>query len=105
MYITNTLDQTPNINSIIQKVNFWKPVLYNIIKYANYKTRKILYDSIILIVFRYCMENLIDAKVRLINILNVLLNKCMHRVIGIKLVICISNGYIAITKIHSQGFI
>jgi len=82
IYIKNTLDQTPNINSIIQKVNFRSLVLSNIIKYANYKTRKVLYERIILSVFCYCTENLIDAKVRHINILNVLLNKCVYWVIG-----------------------
>jgi len=84
MYIMNTLDQTPNINTIIQKVNFRSIVFANITKYASYKTRKILYESIILSVFRYCCENLIDEKARHINVLNVLFNKCAHRVIGFR---------------------
>ena len=84
IYITNTLDQTPNINTIIQKVIFRIEVLSNITKYASYKTRKILYESIVISVFRYCCENLIDTKYSHINVLNVLLSKWAHRVISFR---------------------
>ena len=84
MYVTNTLDQTPNINAITQKVNYRINVLSSIVKYSDHKTRKILYESIIISVFRYCCETLIDSRARNLNILNVLLSKCAHNVIGFR---------------------
>ena len=70
MYVTNTLDQTPNINAITQKVNYRINVLSSIVKYSDHKTRKILYESIIISVFRYCCETLIDSRAQNLNILN-----------------------------------
>ena len=55
IYITNALDNTANVNQIIQKVNFRINVLSKMIKFANTKTKKILYESIIISVFTYCL--------------------------------------------------
>ena len=83
VYFTSGLDQTPNMQNIIQKVNYRIYVLNNIIRFTNIKTRLILYNSLIISIFTYCLENLSDMRSNQLNILNVLLNKCSHKILGI----------------------
>ena len=45
VYITSGLDQTPNVNNIISKVNNRINILNKITKYTNIKTSLILYNS------------------------------------------------------------
>lgn len=84
IFITNNMDNTPNINHIIQKVNYRINILHKITKYTNLKTKLILYNSLVISVFNYCIENLISAKVHHHRKLNVLLNKCGHKILGIQ---------------------
>ena len=82
VYFTNTLDNTANVNQIIQKVNYRISVISKLTKYSNTKTNLLLYNSLILSIFKYCLENIINIKQTQINKLNVLLNKCANRIIG-----------------------
>ena len=82
VYFTNTLDNTANVNQIIQKVNYRISVISKLTKYSNTKTNLLLYNSLILSIFNYCLENIINIKQTQINKLNVLLNKCANRIIG-----------------------
>jgi len=84
IYVTETLDNSRNINSIIQKVNYRMNLIKRITKYTNIKTRKILYESNVISVFTYCIENFMGTDSRNINELQVLLNNIAHRVIGFR---------------------
>ena len=83
VYYTSGLDNTPNVNKIIQKVNFRILTLNKIIRYTNTKTSLILYNSLVISIFNYCLENLMNINKRQLNTLNVLLNKCSHQILGI----------------------
>ena len=84
IYYTNSLDNTPNVNMIIQKVNYRVKILSQVIKYTNIKTALILYNSLIISVYNYSLENLINISARQLNNLNVLLNKCTHNILGFR---------------------
>ena len=77
------MDQTPNINNVISKVNNTIQILNKITKFTNIKTSKILYNSLIMSIFSYCAYNMINPKKTQLNKLDVLLNKCTHRILGI----------------------
>ena len=47
IYITNDLDQTPNVNNIISKVNHRINILNKITRYTNTKTSLLLYHSMV----------------------------------------------------------
>ena len=83
IYITSGLDQTPNVNNIISKVNHRINILNKITKYTNIKTSLILYNSLVISVFSYCANNMINTNCKQLNKLNVLLNKCTHKILGI----------------------
>ena len=83
IYITSGLDQTPNVNNIISKVNHRTNILNKITKYTNIKTSLILYNSLVISVFSYCANNMINTNCKQLNKLNVLLNKCTHKILGI----------------------
>ena len=83
MYITSGLDQTPNVNNIISKVNHSINILNKITKYTNIKTSLILYNSLVISVFSYCANNMIKTNCKQLNKLNVLLNKWTHKIFGI----------------------
>ena len=51
IYITNSLDQTPNVNNVISKVSHRINILNKITKYTNIKTSLILYNSLVISVF------------------------------------------------------
>ena len=82
MFINSGLDNTANVNRIVQKVNNRINILDKVIKYTGIKTRKILYDSLILSVFNYCIEVNMSNNYYQNNKLYVLLNKCIHSVLG-----------------------
>ena len=83
IYYTSGLDQTPNVSNIIKKVNYRMSTLNKITYYTNTATSLILYNSIVVSVFRYCIENYMNLSQRNLDKLNVLLNKCSHRILGI----------------------
>ena len=83
VYITSGLHQTPNVNNIISKVNHRVNILNKITRYTNTKTSLILYNSLVISVFSYCASNMINANAKQLTKLNVLLNKCTHRILGI----------------------
>ena len=60
IYFTNSLDNTKNDNKIISKVNYCINILRKIIRYTNIKTSNILYKSLIVSIFTYCLPNLIN---------------------------------------------
>merc|ERR1711873_19393 len=78
IYIPSRLDQAPNVNNIISKVNHRINILNKITKYKNIKTSLILYNSLVISVFSYCSNNMINTNSKQLNKLNVLLNKCTH---------------------------
>ena len=83
VYITSGLHQTPNVNTIISKVNHRVNILNKITRFTNTKTSLILYNSLVISVFSYCASNMINANAKQLTKLNVLLNKCTHRILGI----------------------
>ena len=83
MYITSGLELTPNANNIISKVNHRINILNKLTKYTNIKTSLILYNSLVISVFSYCANNMINTNSKQLNKLNVLLNKCSHKILGI----------------------
>ena len=83
VYITSGLHQTPNVNNIISKVNHRVNILNKITRFTNTKTSLILYNSLVTSVFSYCASNMINANAKQLTKLNVLLNKCTHRILGI----------------------
>ena len=50
--------------------------------YTSFKVTKLLYESLVISTYTYCLENLINIKQPQINKLNVLLNKCTHKILG-----------------------
>ena len=82
MYFTAGLENAPNVSNIIQKVNYRMNVLKNITKYTNTKTSLILYNSLIISIFTYCIQNLMNINFSQLTKLYVLLNKCAHNVLG-----------------------
>ena len=83
VYITSGLHQTTNVNTIISKVNHRINILNKITRFTNTKTSLILYNSLVISVFSYCASNMINANAKQLTKLNVLLNKCTHRILGI----------------------
>merc|ERR1712115_415944 len=83
VYITSGLHQTPNVNTIISKVNHRVNILNKITRFTNTKTSLILYNSLVNSVFSYCANNMINTNTKQLNKLNVLLNKCSHKILGI----------------------
>ena len=82
VFITSGFDHTPNVNSIVSKVNYRVYVLQKIVKYTNTKTRIILYNSLIVSIFSYCANNLINLNRNQLNKLSVLYNKRAHNILG-----------------------
>ena len=80
VYITSGLHQTPNVNNIISKVNHRMNILNKVTKFTNTKTSLILYNSLVISVFSYCANNMINANSKQLTKLNVLLNKCTYRI-------------------------
>merc|ERR1711895_158322 len=70
IYITNGLDQTPNVNNIISKVNHRINILNKITRYTNTKTSLILYNSLVISVLSYCANNMINTNCKQLNKLN-----------------------------------
>ena len=83
IYITSGLDQTPNVNNIISKVNHRINILNKITKYTNIKTSLIPYNSLVISVFSYGTNNMINTNSKQLNKLNVLLNKCSQKILSI----------------------
>ena len=81
---TNNMDNMPNINHIIQKVNFCMNILNRITRYTNLKTKLILYNRCVINVFNYCIENLSSTKLHHHRKLNVLFNKYGHKILGLQ---------------------
>ena len=84
IFFNSGLDNTPNVTNIIKKVNYRMIVLNNIIKFTNIKTSLILYNSLVISVFNYCLSNIININVKQISNLNTLLMKCAHKILGFK---------------------
>ena len=82
VYFTNSLNNAPNVNNIISKVNYRISILNKITQYTNFKTSKLLYNSLVVSVFTYCLPNLNNINYLQLNKLYVLWNKCAHRVLG-----------------------
>ena len=80
VYITSGLHQTPNVNNIISKVNHRINILNKVAKFTNTKTSLIIYNSLVISVFSYCANNMINSNSKQLTKLNVLLNKCTHRI-------------------------
>ena len=55
IYYTCGLDNEPNINKIIQRVNYRINTLNKLTKYTNVKTSLLLYNSLVVSVFNYCI--------------------------------------------------
>ena len=83
MFISSGLNNTPNVNSMISKINHRINILGKITKYTNVKTSLIMYNSLIISIFTYCAHNMINSNFKQLNKLNVLLNKCSHKILGI----------------------
>jgi len=83
IFITSGLNNTPNINNIISKINHRINILGKITKYTNVKTSLILYNSLVISIFTYCANNMFNSNYKQLNKLNVLLNKCSHKILGI----------------------
>ena len=83
IYFTSGLDNQPNINKIIQRVNYRINILQKITKYTNVKTSLLLYNSLVVSVFNYCIGCFFNNSVLQNAKLNTLLNKCTHKILGI----------------------
>ena len=83
IYYTSGLDNEPNINKIIQRVNYRINILNKLTKYTNVKTSLLLYNSLVVSVFNYCIGCFFNNNVRQNAKLNTLLNKCTHKILGI----------------------
>ena len=79
LYFTNGLDNGPNISKIIQKVNYRVNILRKITKLTNIKTSLILYYSLILSIFNYCIGCFVNNSFKQNQKLNSLINKCSHK--------------------------
>ena len=55
LYFTNGLDNEPNVSKMIQKVNYRIIILGKITKFTNTKTSLVLFNSLIISIFNYCM--------------------------------------------------
>ena len=74
IYITSGLDQTPNVNNIISKVNHRINILNKITKFTNIKKSLILYSSLVISVFSYCANNMINTNCKQLNSMSYLTN-------------------------------
>ena len=83
IYYTSGLDNQPNINKIIQRVDYRISILGKITKYANEKTSLLLYNSLVISIFNYCIGCFLNNSVRQNSKLNTLLNKCTHKILDI----------------------
>ena len=83
IYYTSGLDNQPNINMIIQRVNYRISILGKIIKSTNKKTSLLLYNSLVISIFNYCIGCFLNNSVCQNSKLNTLLNKCTHKILGI----------------------
>ena len=83
LYFTNGLDNGPNVTKIIQKVNYRINVLNKIIKLTNTKTSLILYNSLVISIFNYCIGCFINNTSKQNQKLNSLINKCSHKLLGL----------------------
>ena len=95
LYFTNGLDNTPNINKLIQKINYHIGVLNKITKYTNLNTSLVLYNSLTMSVLNYCIETIINNTAKQKSNLNTLLNKCVHRILGFSSYKCLSSNNLA----------
>ena len=84
LYYTNGLENGPNISKIIQKVNYRVGILSKITRYTNIKTATILYNSLIISIFNYCIGCFLNNSTHQNSKLNTLINKCSHKILGIK---------------------
>ena len=82
IYYTSGLENQPNINNIISKVNSRIVSLRQIFKYSTIRTKKILTSSIIISVFRYAAPILIDSNKAQVSKLQSLLLKCSRNILG-----------------------
>ena len=82
MYISAGLCNNANINSIISKVNYRLNILRKVLKYTNYRTSKMLVNSIIISVFKYGCPLLINSNTQSLNKINSLLLKCTRPILG-----------------------
>ena len=60
-YYTSGLSNEPNVKQIVQKVSYRLNILSKIVKYTNKKTSLILFNSLIISVFSYCLEDMMDV--------------------------------------------
>ena len=79
---SNTLDNQPFINNIIQKVNYRMSILKEIYKYSNFKTKNLISTSIILSTFRYVAPLLVDSNKIQLKSLQTLLLKTTRPIFG-----------------------
>ena len=84
MYISSGLTNHANVSNIISKVNFRLSVLREVFKYAEYRTKIILMNSLVVSIFRYGCPLLIDSNAIIINKLQTLLMKCARQILGFK---------------------
>ena len=84
MYISSGLTNHANVSNIISKVNFRLSVLREVFKYAEYRTKIILMNSLVVSIFRYSCPLLIDSNAIIINKLQTLLMKCARQILGFK---------------------
>ena len=68
---------------MIQKVNYRVNILRKITKLTNTKTSLILYNSLIISIFNYCIGCFVNNSFKQNQKLNSLINKCSHKILGI----------------------
>ena len=82
VYITSGLSNEATVNDMISKINFRLHLIKKVIKYSNYRTAKMVMNSIVLSVFNYGSPLLINSNVRSLQKLNTLLIKCTRPILG-----------------------
>ena len=86
LYLTNTQRAQLLRPSTAPCGRLLKALLLRYVQYTactNVKTCNILYKSLVVSVFTYCLPNLININALQLNKLNVLWNKCTHKILGI----------------------
>ena len=77
-YITSGLSNIASIYNIISKVNFRLSVLREVFRFAEYRTKIILMNSLVISIFRYCCPLLINSNMKQIARLQTLFMKCTN---------------------------
>ena len=67
MFISNCLSNIATINQMISKVKFWLTVMRSIFKYCDIRTKGIVMNSLVISVFRYGCQLLLNSNICLIT--------------------------------------